>query len=224
MVAAVKRILLLAALAAAPPPALPALKRPVAPIVSSGWSTEASRDHAGEAARVIRLAGVRRGMRVADVGAGDGYYTLKLAAAVGPRGEVIAEDIMPGVVARLKRRAAGLGNVRVTLGSADDPRLPGAALDRVFLIHMYHEIEQPYALMWQVHDAMKPDGLVVIVDNDRATAAHGTPPGLLRCELAAVGFQRVSRRELGDGGGYVATFRPVARPAPQNVRPCYGRE
>ncbi len=214
-----------ALIAAAPAPSLPAPGRPVSPIVSARWSDEISREHAGEADAVIRYAGVRHAMRVADVGAGEGYYTLKLANAVGARGEVIAEDIVPGVVARLKGRVgeAGLPNVRVVLGTPDDPQLESASLDRAFMIHMYHEIAQPYALMWRVHDAMKPGGLVAVVDAYRATGAHGTPPKLLRCELAAVGFRQISFRDLGDAGGYLALFTAVKRPAPESVKACYGR-
>lgn len=215
--------LLLLLVSAAPAPPLPAPNRPVAPIVSASWSDEISREHAGEADAVIRLAGVRRAMRVADIGAGEGYYTLKLSSAVGARGEVIAEDIVPGVVARLKRRVgeANLPNVRVLLGAPDDPLLPTASLDRVFMIHMYHEIAQPYSLMWRVHDALRPGGLVAVVDAYRATGAHGTPPKLLRCELAAVGFRQLKSQDLGDAGGYLALFGAVKRPDPATVRACY---
>ena len=210
---------------AAPIPSLPEPHRPVAPIVSASWSSEASRDHAGEADAVLRLAGVRRGMRVADIGAGEGYYTINLAGAVGKRGAVYAEDIVPGVVARLKRRVtdAALDNVHVVLGAPDDPALPPGSLDRVFMIHMYHEVAEPYALMWRLHDALRPGGQVVVVDTYRGTADHGTPPKLLRCELAAVGFRQGAFHDLGQAGGYMAMFRPVARPAPASVRACYGR-
>ena len=215
----------LSTLAAAPIPALPEPRRPVAPIVSASWSDEASRNHAGEAVAVLRLSGVRRGMRVADVGAGEGYYTVNLAAAVGGRGAVYAEDIVPGVVARLKRRVAdaALGNVHVVLGTPNDPALPTASLDRIFLIHMYHEVVEPYALMWRLHDALRWGGQVVVVDTYRGTADHGTPPKLLRCELAAVGFRQSAFHDLGQAGGYMAMFRPVPRPAPEDVRACYGR-
>lgn len=215
--------LLAVLIAAAPAPSLPLPGRPVSPIVSASWSDEISREHAGEADAVIRLAGVRRAMHVADIGAGEGYYTLKLSKAVGTRGEVIAEDIVPGVVARLKRRVAEaeLGNVRVALGAPDDALLQPASLDRVFMIHMYHEIAQPYSLMWRVHDALRPGGLVVIVDAYRATGSHGTPPKLLRCELAAVGFRQTAFQDLGEVGGYLALFGAVKRPDPATVKACY---
>ena len=217
--------LFIALLAAAPAPPLPKVTRPVSPIVSASWSDEASREHAGEASAVIKIAGVRRGMRVADIGAGEGYYTLKLAQAVGSRGEVVAEDIVPGVVARLKRRVAEAGflNIKVVLGSPDDPQLAPTSIDRVFMIHMYHEIEQPYPLLWRLHDAIKPSGYVAVVDAYRPTAAHGTPPALLKCELAAVGFRQAARHDLGSAGGYLALFVPIRRPRPESVKACYGR-
>ena len=222
------RLLLLVAialLAAAPAPPLPKVERPVAPIVSASWSDEASREHAGEASAVLKIAGVRRGMRVADLGAGEGYYTLKLAQAVGAKGEVIAEDIVPGVVARLKRRVseAGFPNVRVVLGTPDDPALAPASIDRVFMIHMYHEIQQPYPLLWRLHDAIKPSGYVAVVDSYRPTRSHGTPPKLLKCELAAVGFRQTAMHDLGPAGGYLALFVPVNRPKSEDVKPCDGR-
>jgi len=214
-----------ALLAAAPAPPLPKPDRPVSPIVSARWSDEASRDHAGEADAVMKLAGVRKGMQVADVGEGEGYYTLKLSQAVGPKGEVVGEDIVPGVVARLKRRAgeAGLANVRVTLGTPDDPEFANASLDRVFMIHMYHEVAQPYTLLWHLHDALRPGGQVAVVDTYRGTAYHGTPPKLLKCELAAVGFRQTGFHDLGEAGGYVALFAPVPRPKAESVKACYGR-
>src|SRR5215216_1579580 len=95
---AVAAALLLAACRAQPTqPQFPAAHRDVAPIVGTTFSTEDARDRAGEAEQVMALAGVKPGMSVADVGAGEGYYTVRLARAVGPRGRVLAEDIVPDV-------------------------------------------------------------------------------------------------------------------------------
>ena len=97
------------------------------------------------------MLGIKPGMRVADVGAGSGYYTMLLARAVGPRGEVFAEDITPNYLDALKKRVmnAKLINVKVGLGEEHDPRLPARALDAAVLIHMYNEITQPYALLFE---------------------------------------------------------------------------
>ena len=98
----------------------------MASIVSDQWSSEDSRERAGEAERVIGWMGIRPDLTVADIGAGAGYYTVRLAQAVGPNGRVLAQDVMPDYVARLRRRVAAMPNVSVGLGEPGDPRLPPA--------------------------------------------------------------------------------------------------
>lgn len=212
----------LALLAAAPAPHFPAPTRPVSPIVSPSWSDEDTRVAANEATTVLRLAGVRPGMSVADVGAGEGFYTVRLARSVGPQGRVFAEDIVPTYTKALTRRLAdeNLHNVSVTLGAPDDARLPPSSIDRAFLIHMYHEIAQPYALMWRLHASLKPGGVVAIVDANRGTGNHGTPPKLLACEMAAVGYRETSFTPDIGAGGYLALFVPVVRPEVAAIKPC----
>jgi SAM-dependent methyltransferase len=203
--------------------AFPAPDRPVASIISPQWASEDERRSANETEQVFRLLGIRPGMHVGDIGAGSGFYTLQLSRAVGPTGEVLAQDIMPEYLKVLQRRVreARVTNVKVGLGEAHDPRLPARALDAAVLIHMYHEIAQPYALLFNLASAMKPDALVGIVDLDRATGEHGTPPDLLRCELAAVGYREAGFHELKGNVGYLAIFKPPlqARP-PSEIKAC----
>lgn len=209
-------------LAAASPAAFPPPARPVAGIVTDVWSDEASRDDAGEAVQVMALAGVRPGLSVADIGAGSGYYTVRLAPRVGAAGRVYAEDIVPEYLAGLTRRvrAARLDNVVIVEGTPDDPRLPPAAIDLALLVHMYHEIEQPYALLWHLRSALKPGARIAIVDSDRPFARHGSPPAALRCELAAVGYIQTGFHKLKDGN-YLALFEPRdPRPEPGAIRRC----
>lgn len=206
------------------PGPFPAADRPVASIVSSRWSTEEARDRLNEAAEVMDGADIRPGMTVADIGAGEGYYTLRLARRVGAEGRVLAEDIMPAVRDALADRVARerLENVSVRLGLPADPRLPENSFDRVLMVHMYHEIAQPYEFLWRLRPALRRDGLVVVVDADRSTQNHGTPPMLLRCEFAAVGYAQVDFRTMPSAGGYVATFRAAgARPDPAAIRACH---
>ena len=114
-----------------------------------------------------------------------------------------------------------LDNVSVRLGEPDDPALPENSFDRVMMVHMYHEIAEPYAFLWNLRPALKAGGAVVVVDADRSTQNHGTPPALLACEFAAVGYQRVEQQNLPSAGGYIALFRPVGpRPAPSAIKPC----
>lgn len=159
-------------------PHFPAADRPVASIVSSRWSNEEARDRLNEAAHVMDLSGIKPGMTVADIGAGEGYYTIRLGQRVGEDGRVLAEDIVPQVRDALAERVARerLDNVSVRLGLPADPRLPPGSFDRVLMVHMYHEIGQPYEFLWRLRPALKPGGEVVVVDADRATQMHGTPP------------------------------------------------
>jgi len=207
----------------APAEAFPAPDRPVASIISPIWASEDERRSADETGQVFSLLGIKPGMRVADVGAGSGYYTMLLARAVGPHGEVFAQDITPAYLAALKKRVlnAKLTNVRVGLGEEHDPRLPARTLDAAVLIHMYHEIAQPFALLFNLAASMKPESLVGIVDLDRPTDEHGTPPDLLRCELAAVGYREAGFHKLRGGVGYLAIFKPPMQPpAPSAITPC----
>lgn len=203
--------------------AFPAPDRPVASIISPIWATEDERRSADETGQVFNLLGIKPGMHVADIGAGSGYYTMLLARAVGPQGEVFAQDITPSYLTALKNRVrnAKLTNVKVGLGEEHDPRLPPRALDVAVLIHMYHEISQPYALLYNLAAAMKPESLIGIVDLDRPTREHGTPPDLLRCELAAVGYREAGLHMLRGGVGYLAIFKPPMRPpSPSEIAPC----
>ena len=171
----------------------------------------------------MELAGVKPGMSVADVGAGEGYYTVRLARVVGPKGRVLAEDIIPEVRDELSDRIQRerLDNVAVKLGTADNPMLPDASFDRVFLVHMYHEVTSPYAFLWHLREGVKPTGLVIVVDSNRPVKQHGMPPAQLKCEFAALGLQPVKFSVLTGGDVYLMAFRLAGpRPAPDKIRPC----
>lgn len=221
-------VLGLVLLAACRAPAEPESKfpephRPVAPIVSSRYLDEAARDSIGEAETVLRLAEIRPGMFVADIGAGEGYYTVRLSPIVGRNGRVLAEDIIPETIRDLARRIQRerLDNVAVKLGQPNDPELPDASFDRILMIHMYHEIESPYEFLWHLRDALKRGGSVVVVDADRPTARHGTPPQLLVCEFNAVGYELRRFERLPDPESYFASFEPRgANPSPEDIVAC----
>lgn len=201
----------------------PPADRPVAPITSTKWSTEEARDRVNEADDVMDSADVRPGMTVADIGAGDGYYTVRLAPRVGTTGRVLAQDIQPEVIERLADRVARerLDNVSLKLGAVDDPRLPANSFDRVFMVHMYHEIGEPYAFLWRLRPALRAGGQVIVVDGDRPIAQHGTPFRLLVCEFEAVGYKLVSYNDKAHAGGYLARFVPEGkRPAPEDITVC----
>jgi SAM-dependent methyltransferase len=206
-----------------PQSAFPAPKRPVSPIVSPRYSNEDARDSVGEAETVMELAGIKAGMVVADIGAGEGYYTVRLAPLVGRKGRVLAEDIVPETRDALARRVQreSLDNVAVKLGLPNDPQLPDNSFDRIFMIHMYHEIERPSEFLWHLRDALKKDGRVVVVDADRPTDRHGTPPRLLICEFASLGYELTRFERLGDSESYFAEFEGKnARPEPAQIKIC----
>ncbi|HET9630468.1 MAG TPA: class I SAM-dependent methyltransferase [Novosphingobium sp.] len=201
----------------------PKADRPVSGLNSTQFSTEDQRDRLGEAKLVMKWSGIAPGMTVADIGAGEGYYTVRLAEKVGAKGRVLAEDIDSGAIERLGRRIVKerLDNVSIKLGAPDDPRLPGASFDRIFMVHMYHEVTEPYAFLWHLRPGLKPDGSVVVVDVDRPTDRHGIPPDLLFCEFAALGFRLAAFARNPELSGYYARFEPVGpRPAPAAIRPC----
>lgn len=206
-------------------PQFPKPHRDVAAIVGDTFSTEDARDRMGEAEQVMQLAGVREGMWVADVGAGQGYYTVRLARVVGAKGRVLAEDIVSRVTDQLAERVQRerLDNVAVTLGTPDDPALPAHTFDRVFLVHMYHEVASPYAFLWHMREGLKPSGLVVVVDANRPVERHGMPPEELKCEFAALNLKLVKFSMLTGGEAYFMAFRIAGpRPAPEAIRACKG--
>src|SRR5215813_3279415 len=126
----------------APAAAFPKPDRPVADIVSPIWHDEKERDVAGEPRQLVRLLGIKSEMTVADIGAGSGYYVVRLSPIVGPHGHVIAEDVVPEYLQGLRRRVRDLRLQNVAIGRSEphDPRLPADALDIAILVHMYHEV------------------------------------------------------------------------------------
>ena len=204
-------------------PRFPAAQRDVAPIVGDAFSTEDARDRMGEAEEVMQLASVQRGMSMADVGAGEGYYTVRLARVAGPHGRVLAEDIVPEVRDALSDRVQRerLDNVAVKLGTADNPMLPADSFDRVFLVHMYHEVSSPYAFLWHLREAVKPGGLVIVVDANRPVRQHGMPPQQLKCEFAALNMKAAKFSVLTGGEAYFMAFAIAGpRPEPDKIVPC----
>ncbi|SFG25013.1 Methyltransferase domain-containing protein [Novosphingobium sp. CF614] len=201
----------------------PTADRPVSRAAENTISSESQRDSMNEANVVMDLARIEPGMSVADIGAGEGYYTVRLAQRVGAKGRVLAEDINPAATERLGTRIMReqLENVSIKLGTEDDPSLPPASFDRIFLVHMYHEVSEPYAFLWRLRPALRPGGRVIVVDVDRPTDMHGIPPALLFCELGAVGFRLTEFVRKPELQGYYAQFEATGvRPAPASITPC----
>jgi len=109
---------------------------------------------------------VRPGAVVADVGAGDGFFTSRLANAVGPDGRVLAVDVADDALRRLRQRveAEALTNVEVIRGEVDDPKLPEGAVDAILIVNAYHEMTEYAAMLARMRAALKPGGRLVIVE------------------------------------------------------------
>ena len=199
--------------------------RPVS-AVSARYLNEEARERVAEFETVARLAEVAPRMSVADIGAGGGYYTVRLSPMVGPKGRVLAEDIVPATVRALGERVQRerLDNVAIRLGQPNDPQLPPGSFDRVFMIHMYHEIARPSEFLWNLRPALKSNGRVIVVDAERAVERHGMPPALLRCEFDALGLAPVRAKRLAGADSYATVFR-VARPRPEPaaIKPCQAK-
>ncbi len=203
--------------------AFPRPDRPVSGPGGNAFAPEAQRDSVNEAKQVMDMARIEPGMTVADIGAGEGYYTVRLAERVGEKGRVVAQDIDTEALRLLGLRIERerLDNVSILRGNPDDPRLPKGSFDRVFLVHMYHEVTEPYAFLWRLRSAMRKGGKVIVVETDRPTDRHGIPPTLLFCEFKAVGYRLGAFVLKPEINGYYARFDPVLkRPEPTQIRPC----
>lgn len=103
----------------------------------------------------------------------------------------------------------------------NDPKLKPNSVDVALLAHMYHEIRNPYEFFYRLRPALARDARVAVIDVDRPTQDHGTPPALLRCELEAVGYRQIDFISLEPADGYLAIFLPPVEPPPASaIRPC----
>jgi len=162
------------------------------------WAYEGfSRDGWQHPDRVLAALQIEPGERVADIGAGGGYFTFKLADAVGPTGRVYAVDVDADMTEYLKERAAddGYRNVDVVLAPFDDPTLPPASTDVVFTCNTYHHLDNPVAYFTKVRETLRPDGRVAIIDLDaeRSTLVylfgHSSEVATIRTQMAAAGYR-----------------------------------
>ncbi len=161
--------------------------------------------------------GIADGATVADLGAGGGWFTIRLARRVGPSGLVYAEDIQPQMIESIQRRVEreGLKNVRTVHGTATDPRLPLGRLDAVLIVDTYNELEDPVALLGNVARALQPRGRLGIVE----FKSDGLGPGPAREErvderrilsAAAQAGLRLIKREMFLRYQYMLVFGPAS--------------
>ena len=167
--AVVAAAVLLATLAAQQPGVHPVSGRVYAlpmGVAGADWLDRQERELEEDPDQAMRLIRVQRGSTVADLGAGSGYFTVRLARAVGAAGKVYAVDIQPGMLDLLQRAVtkARLTNVIPVLGAADDPRLPAESLDLVLMVDVYHELASPQVTLAHIMRALKPGGRLVLLE------------------------------------------------------------
>lgn len=180
---------------------------------ASRWAKQfddPARDEWQRPARVIELLALAPGMTAADVGAGTGYFTVRLSKAVGPTGKVLAEDIEPDMVKWLSDRAKReeLANVEVVLGAPDDPKLPQSKVDRILVVDTWHHIDDRPAFARKLAQSLAPKGVVTVVDFT-LDAPQGPPkaarlsPESIMSDLTAAGLEASVVKDAGLPHQYV---------------------
>jgi ubiquinone/menaquinone biosynthesis C-methylase UbiE len=162
-------LLCAATLAAQSPGTHPVSGRRLAPVMGyqgAAWLERVERLEEEEPDVAIGALKIPKGATVADIGAGTGYMTVRLADRVGPAGKVYANDLQPQMLDMLKRRLARqhIENVTLVQGEVDDPKLPPASVDLELLVDVYHEFSQPQAMLRRLREALKPAGRLVLLE------------------------------------------------------------
>jgi ubiquinone/menaquinone biosynthesis C-methylase UbiE len=167
------------------------------------WLDRAERDAEEDPDRAIDMLKIERGSTVADIGAGSGYMTVKLAKKVGPQGRVYANDIQQGMLDLLNKRLAKgkITNVSVVLGTQDDPRIPIDTLDLVLMVDVYHELSQPQLMLRRIRASLKPGGRLVLLEYRKEDPSipirpeHKMTAAEAKLEVEAEGFKLTRTNE-----------------------------
>jgi ubiquinone/menaquinone biosynthesis C-methylase UbiE len=181
-------------------PAHPISGRPIAGVMGhqgAAWLERPEREAEEAPRKAIAELQLRPGQVVADIGAGSGYYTMLLSAAVGPRGRVYATDIQPEMLALIRKKLehTPVSNVELVLGTATESRLPDAGIDLALMVDVYHELAQPQAFLQSLKRAIKPDGRLVLIEFRKEDARvpirqeHKMTVREARMELEAEGYR-----------------------------------
>jgi ubiquinone/menaquinone biosynthesis C-methylase UbiE len=135
-------------------------------VAGAPWLDRAERQREEDPAYALRLMKVEQGSTVADIGAGSGYYTVRLARLVGAKGRVYANDLQPGMLELMRGRLERerVTNVELVLGTESDPKLPPASIDMALMVDVYHEFSQPQAMLRQIREALRPSGRLILLE------------------------------------------------------------
>lgn len=158
----------------------------------AAWLERENREKEERTDMLIRSLNLKLGMTVADIGAGTGYFSRKMATRVGNTGAVYAVDVQPEMVGKLKFAAKSHANIKPVLSTETDVVLPANSLDLVIMVDVYHELAYPYEVMQSVLRALKPNGRLVLVEyraeDDRVPikASHKMSEAQIKREMAAL--------------------------------------
>lgn len=197
----------------APPKESDKLDRPTSDPYTGSLSIfeDAKREEKLQINRVMDILQIREGSRVADIGAGSGWFTVRAARRVGAKGTVYAVEINREYLKHIEERAAqeGHANVRAVLGKEDDPLLPEAGVDAVLLLKTYHEIAEPIRLMRNLRRSLSAGALVGIIDRNGAGDDHGLDDRKVIAEAERAGFTLVEQHDFvkPDKMDYFLVFR-----------------
>lgn len=173
---------------------------------------EPGRDQKLQIDRVMDILGITQNTVVADIGAGSGWFTVRAARRVGRGGRVFAEDINPNAIDAISTRAKkeNLENVRVVLGTPDDPKLPQGSTSAVLLLKVYHEIAHPVPFMKTLRDDLHPDARVGIIDRNGNGTDHGLNRDIVEREMNEAGYKKIGQYDFtkADGQDYFLVFEP----------------
>jgi SAM-dependent methyltransferase len=161
------------------------------------WLERPEREAEEAPTRALAALKLQPGQIVADIGAGSGYYTMLLSAAVGPRGRVYATDIQPEMLALIKKKIEekSVSNIELVLGTATEARLPDASVDLALMVDVYHELSQPQAFLRSLKRALAPRGQLVLIEFRKESPwvpireEHKMTIGEARMELEAEGYR-----------------------------------
>ena len=178
----------------------PLTGRHIAPVMGyagADWLERSSREREEQPDEALDLIGMQKGMVVADVGAGTGFISLKIAERVGPTGKVYANDIQPEMLDRLRQNAkrANVTNVETVLGSETDPKLPAGKIDLIFMVDVYHEFARPQDMLDNMRAALKPDGRLVFLEYKKEDPSipirpeHKMSTSEVKIEVEAEGYK-----------------------------------
>jgi ubiquinone/menaquinone biosynthesis C-methylase UbiE len=133
---------------------------------AAGWLDRPEREKEEQPARLVELLKFKPGEVVADVGAGSGYLSFRIAEKVGPAGKVLAVDVQPEMLAIIRKKMADrkVAQVEPVLGAETDPKLPAGAVDAIILVDVYHELSHPQEMTAAMVKALKPGGRLVFVE------------------------------------------------------------